>query len=154
LLRGFAAGAAGTAAMTAWQEAAARWQDSGDDGPSGSHDPWASAPAPAKVAKRILEGVFRREVPPTEIPMLTNVAHWGYGVAWGGVFGLVQGTFRRRPLTHGVAFGSAVWAFSYVALVPLGIYEPPWTYPAKSLALDLSYHLAYGAGVGAAFALT
>ena len=33
---------------------------------------------------------------------------------------------------------------SYAQLVPMGIYEPPWKYPAKELALDLSYHIVYG----------
>jgi hypothetical protein len=33
----------------------------------------------------------------------------------------------------------------------MGIYEPPWTYPAKTVAKDLSYHLVCGAGVAAAF---
>ena len=42
---------------------------------------------------------------------------------------------------------------SYVQLVPMGLYEPPWRYPPKELALDLSYHLAYGAGLGAAYAV-
>ena len=35
---------------------------------------------------------------------------------------------------------------SYAELVPLGLYAPPWTYAPKDLALDWSYHLAYGAG--------
>lgn len=33
----------------------------------------------------------------------------------------------------------------------MGIYEPPWTYPATTAAKDLSYHLVYGLGVAAAF---
>ncbi len=40
---------------------------------------------------------------------------------------------------------------SYVQLVPMGLYELPWKYPPKDLALDLSYHLVYGAGVAGAF---
>ena len=31
------------------------------------------------------------------------------------------------------------------------IYKPIWKYDAKTLARDLSAHLAYGAGTGAAF---
>jgi hypothetical protein len=27
------------------------------------------------------------------------------------------------------------------------LFEPPWRYPAADLALEVSYHLAYGAGV-------
>lgn len=155
--RGVVAGTAGTAAMTAWQEVSSRLQASGGSsgGGQGGEDenPWASAPAPARVAKRLIEGVFRREVGPDRIGLLTNVAHWGYGTAWGAVYGLLQGTLRANPLAHGLAFGSGVWAMSYVQLVPMGLYKPPWEYPAKSLAKDLSYHLVYGLGVAGAYQL-
>jgi len=36
---------------------------------------------------------------------------------------------------------------------PLGIYEPPWRYPPKELAIDLSYHLVYGLGVAGTYRL-
>jgi hypothetical protein len=49
-------------------------------------------------------------------------------------------------------FGSAVWASSYAELVPMGIYELPWKYKPQELALDLSYHLAYGLATAVAFA--
>jgi hypothetical protein len=42
---------------------------------------------------------------------------------------------------------------SYAQLVPMGLYAPPWTYPPRELALDLSYHVVYGIGAGAGFAL-
>lgn len=84
--------------------------------------------------------------------MLTTVAHWGYGTTWGAVYGLVQATAGRAPLRHGLLFGTGVGAASYTMLVPMGIYRPPWTYAPDELALDLSYHLAYGAGLGASYA--
>ncbi len=65
-----------------------------------------------------------------------------YGVAVGS----------GAPLA-GAAFGTGAWAASYAELVPLGIYQPPWRYPAKELALDLSYHLVYGLAVAGAFAV-
>jgi hypothetical protein len=52
----------------------------------------------------------------------------------------------------GVELGTGVWTASYVELVPLGIYRPPWKYPANELALDLSYHLVYGIAVAGAYA--
>lgn len=156
--RGLAAGVAGTAVMTAWQEAAARLRSGGGEtgGPQGEdqppQDPWESASAPAKVARRIGEGVFQREVPASRIGLLTNVMHWSYGTGWGAVYGLIARTWPGRPLLRGVAFGTGVWAMSYAMLVPMGLYSPPWTYPPVELGLDLSYHLAYGAGGGLAHA--
>jgi hypothetical protein len=147
------AGAVGTAAMTGWQELAAKLRSVGDGGESQPLDPWANAPAPAKVGRMILSSLGY-EVPPDQIGLLTNVMHWGYGTTWGAVYGVLNdGSSRRRPLIRGLAFGTVVWAMSYVELVPLGLYEPPWKYPPEELAFDLSYHLAYGAGLGVGGAL-
>ncbi len=152
---GLAAGLAGTAAMTASQKLVGRFERPASERSSRgdpANDPWKSAPAPGKVAKRLLEA-FGREVPAARIGLLTNVVHWGYGTAWGTIYGLVQGTRRRNPLGRGLIFGTGVWTMSYIELVPVGLYEPPWRYPATTVAKDLSYHLVYGAGVAGAFEL-
>jgi hypothetical protein len=39
---------------------------------------------------------------------------------------------------------------SYVQLVPAGLYELPWKYPPKDVAMEVGYHLAYGAGLSVA----
>lgn len=153
LARGLAAGVVGTAAMTASQALSSMLQSCGDEaGGESPQDPWEHASAPAKLARRVVQGVFRTDAPPEWIPVLTHGMHWAYGTAWGGVFGLIQGTRRARRLRAGVAFGTGLWVMSYVQLVPMALYEPPWRYPPKQLALDLSYHLVYGAVVGAAYA--
>ena len=77
--------------------------------------------------------------------------HWTYGVGCGAAYGLVQGTIAAPPIRAGAAFGASVWGLSYAQLVPMGIYEPPWRYPAKELAIDLSYHLVYGVAAAAAY---
>ena len=154
--RGVLAGAAGTAAMTAWQELAAKLQSSGEEGESSSeapNDPWEEAPTPAKVAKRIGEGVFHEDVPAEKIEFLSNAMHWGYGTTWGTAYGLAAGTAGRSTIRGGLAFGTGVWLFSYAQLVPMEFYEPPWKYPPKELALDLSYHLVYGVTTALAYGL-
>jgi uncharacterized membrane protein YagU involved in acid resistance len=152
--RGLAAGVLGTAVMTGWQILAAKPQGSEEVAENASSvpaDPWEQASVPAKVAKRVGEGVFKRDVSPDLIPLLTNAMHWGYGTGWGSVYGLVAGSRGRSRLRDGALFGAGVWVMSYVQLVPMGLYDPPWTYPAKELALDLSYHLAYGAGLAGGY---
>jgi hypothetical protein len=133
--RGVAAGVVGTALMTVAQELSARLPSSGDPQPQGDDseqqgevgsapaDPWEQASMPAQVARRISEGVFHHEVSPDKIPVLMHAMHWGYGTTWGAVYGM---------------------------LVPMGLYEPPWKYPAKDTAMEIGYHLVYGAGVAAA----
>jgi hypothetical protein len=46
---------------------------------------------------------------------------------------------------------ASVWAGGCVVLPEGGLYKPIWDYDAKTLAWDLSGHLAYGAGTGVAF---
>jgi hypothetical protein len=156
--RGLLAGAAGTAAMTGYQSLVARLRGGGGDGEDGGGsgdgrpaDPWEEAPAPARVARRLIEGVLHRPIPPERIALLTTVAHWAYGTGWGALFGLVEGSKARRPLVDGLVFGTGVWAFSYATLVPMGIYRPPTEYPPAELAIDWSYHAVYGAAVAAAY---
>ncbi|HYX83484.1 MAG TPA: hypothetical protein VE777_00810 [Gaiellales bacterium] len=153
--RGIAAGVVGTACMTAVQEVMARRRPvrAGTATEEKPDDPWAKAPAPAQLARRVIEGVFQREVSADRIPLFTNAVHWGYGTAMGGLYGILQGTLRDRPAVHGPLFGLGVWASSYATLVPLGLYEPPWHYKASSIAKDVSYHLAYGSGVAAGYEL-
>jgi hypothetical protein len=145
--RGLVAGAAGTGAMTAVQELLA----SGGNGGKPAEDPWESAPAPAQLARRVAKGVFGRDIPAERIPLVANAMHWGYGTAMGIGFGLLQGTVRRHVWRDGLLYGAGLWALSYAEMVPLGLYEPPWRYGPKTLAKDLSYHVAYGLGIAAAY---
>jgi hypothetical protein len=150
--RGLVAGLAGTAAMTAVQLAVRKARGERLDTPVPRT--WAEAPAPARVAKKAAEAVGKgRRVTKKQVPLLTNLMHWGYGIWWGTAYGVVAHTLRPHPAAAGPALGVGVWAASYAELVPLGIYEPPWRYPASELALDVGYHLAYGVAVAGAYAV-
>jgi hypothetical protein len=141
--RGLVAGLAGTAVMTAYQLAVAKARGK----PLATPVPhrWADAPPPAQVAKKIADAVGQgRRLTREDVPRLTNLVHWLYGVSWGAAY-------AASPV-NGVVFGTGVWAAAYAQLVPLGIYEPPWTYPPEELALDWSYHAVYGLAVAAAYA--
>ena len=144
LMRGVVAGLIGTSFMTAVQELADGPESSPNEEPS-----WENASAPAKVARKaMLAAGFD---PPTSwIPFLTHAMHWGYGTTWGILYTLSRAGRSSGTLAEGVGIGGLVWAASYAELVPLGIYEPPWAYDAKTLGKDLSYHLAFGIGVVAA----
>jgi hypothetical protein len=77
--------------------------------------------------------------------------HWGYGIWWGIVYGIAAGRRGSGALAGGATLGGALWGASYAELVPLGI-GPPWKSPPQELALDLSYHLVYGAAVAGVYA--
>jgi hypothetical protein len=157
VLRGVLAGAAGTAIMDAvWY---ARYRN--DGGTSGfpewetaaGLDSFQDAPAPAQVGKRVVEGLRQRELKPQAARLVTNLVHWGYGIAWGAAYGIVAGSTRRPRATDGLIFGPVVWSTAYLVLPQTGIYQPIRHYDAKTLWKDASAHLAYGVGTAAIFKL-
>ena len=157
LLTGLVAGAVGTAAMDLVQFA--RYRHGGGNDRllawefSAALKDWEQAPAPAQIGRRVVEGVFQRQLPPQRAALVNNLMHWGYGIAWGGLFGLVAGSLRAPKVRHGLALGATVWSASYVLLPLAGLYRPIWEYDAKVLATDLGDHLAYGLGVAGAYRL-
>lgn len=154
--RGIAAGVIGTAFMTAWQEIVAHFRRHSMPKmmrQAEEADPWEKAPAPARVGRLFVNIALKRDVPPARIPLFTNAVHWLFGTGMGAMYGLLHGTLRRKPAVDGPLFGLGVWAQSYATLVPLGLYKPPWAYPAKTIAKDISYHLVYGAGTAAGYKL-
>jgi hypothetical protein len=138
-LGGLAAGAAGTGAMTAAQTA---YMDATGGEPSTT---------PAEVAKRIIRGVFAREVSDERTEQLNNAMHWLYGTSWGAAYAIAAGGRRPRAIRSGLLFGAAVWAVSLVQLPAMKLAPPVWEQEPSAIAPDLGFHLVYGLGVATAF---
>ncbi len=152
---GLTAALAGTIAMSAYQYLVIGIQSLGSSDEAeqadSTKDPWEEASAPAQVGYRLVKGLFGTELGPEWIGRMTQITHFGYGTAWGLLFGLVQGTVDGPPIALGLAFGLFVWAGGYPPLIAMGLYKPPWKYPAGTVALEISYHLLYGLTTGLAF---
>jgi hypothetical protein len=115
-------------------------------------DSWERAPAPALVAKKLLERVSGRAVSPRHARALNNLMHWSLGLGAGAGYGLLfRG--RKAKLRYGPPFGAVVWAGGYVVLPRLGVYEDIWKYDLETLEKDLSAHLVFGAATAAAYSL-
>jgi hypothetical protein len=114
---------------------------------------WENAPAPALVAKRLLEAVLKHDLAPRYARLLNNATHWGFGLAAGAGYGLLLGSRRDPSVWYGLPFGAAVWASGYVVLPVLGVYKPIWKYDLETLGKDLSAHLVFGTATAAAFRL-
>jgi hypothetical protein len=157
ILRGLIAGAPGTLAMDALRFA--RYVHGGGESDfrswesSASVSSWEDAPAPAQVGKRLVEGLFQRQLPPTRARLMNNVMHWAYGMLNGSLYGIVAGSLRRPRIRYGLPFGASVWATSYAVLGAAKLYKPIWEYDANTLAQDLSAHLVYGVVTATAFQL-
>jgi len=138
--RGLAAGAAGTAAMTLYQTAVAKIRGT------------EASTTPAEVGKRVIRGVFHRRFDEDHTGALNNAMHWSYGTGWGTAYALTEGLADVPVLPRGLAFGTLVWGASLLELPAMKLAPPVWEYPPLELALDVSYHLVYGAAVAAAYA--
>jgi len=114
-------------------------------------DSWETAPNPGQVARRVFEGFTQRKLSDRWAWPISTAAHWAYGSAAATMYGIVAGSARRPHPAYGVPFGATVWAAGYVVLPEAGLYQPIWKYDAKTLAWDLSAHLAYGAATGTTF---
>ena len=156
LIRGVAAGAVGTLAMdtllyrryhhSGGQSGFLAWES------SEGVESWEHAPAPALVAKRLLENMLQPRglaevcaAPQQRHPLGLRTGHRrGYGLVVSS---------REPRIWAGLPFGAAVWATGYVVLPRLGVYEEIWNYDLETLAKDLSAHLAFGTATAAAFRL-
>jgi hypothetical protein len=157
LIAGLVAGTVGTALMDlVWF---ARYRRGGGQSSfldwefSAGLNTWEAAPAPAHVGKLVVATVTGRSLSAQYAAVTNNVVHWTYGTFWGGLYGLLGWAVFGRNVAWGPAFGLVVWASSYMTLPLLGLYKPMWRYDIKTLAKDLSAHLAYGLGTAATFAL-
>jgi hypothetical protein len=153
--RGLVAGVIGTVAMDTLLYSRYRRDGGkssvGDWEFSAGLDSWDQAPAPALVGKRLVEGLFQREIPPERAALVNNITHWAFGVLSGAQYGLAAGSLRTPRARYGLPFGATVWATGYVVLPLAKLYQPIWDYDRKTLAKDLSAHLVYGLTVASAF---
>jgi hypothetical protein len=99
-------------------------------------------------------GVGRHRFGESELRGLTGVAHFGYGAGAGAVYAALAPHLPLPPVASGVAYGLAVWAGSYLGLIPAGGFRPAaHRETPRRNALMIAAHVVYGAALGAANAL-
>jgi hypothetical protein len=135
--KGLLAGAVGTAAMTAVSAAEARRRGR------------KPSTVPGDAAARVL-GV--RPVGEDEKARFSNLAHWAYGIAWGGFRGLL-GTFGVHGLGATTTHFAAVWGSALAVQPALGVTPPPTEWGATEVAIDAGHHAVYAVATGLAWAV-
>ncbi|HEU5432427.1 MAG TPA: DUF6789 family protein [Thermomicrobiales bacterium] len=83
-------------------------------------------PPPAEIARTAAAKAGVHAEPPGWLDRVAWMAeHAGYGVACGVGYALARPCLPGAPAVAGVAWGGAIWAISYLGLMPaLGLY--PW----------------------------
>ena len=81
---------------------------------------------------------------------LTMLAHFGYGTAVGALYGPIAPRSLPGSVLGGVGWGLAVWAGSYLGLLPaLNLLSPATRHPPRRNALMIAAHVVWGAAAGA-----
>ena len=133
--KGLFAGVAGTAMMTVSSTLEMKLRDR------------AASSAPAQAAQKVL-GV--EPVDEASKARFSNLVHWGYGTAWGGVRGLLAAAGLSGPAAT-AAHLAAVWGSEQVMLPALDVAPPFWEWGAEEVAIDAFHHFVYAAATGIAY---
>ncbi len=141
LVAGAAAGMAATVPMTAVMKRMHRALPPGERYPL----------PPRIITMRLAEAAgVRRQLDERQRRRLTLLAHFGYGTSVGSLFGLIAPRRPAAAVGAGVAYGLAVWAGSYLGLLPaLHILTPATEHPARRSGVMIAAHVVWGATLGA-----
>lgn len=157
LLRGLAAGAAGAAVQSLFFVATKKLAPSSPEGifQPPEHEQ-KSETATQTVARRFTEDFLQRgPLSPEQKSTHAQLVHYGFGAAWGGLYGLARETWpiARGPLAS-IGMGTIVWAIGDNLVLPaFKLAAWPQHYPAKVHGYAFFAHVAYGLGTWAAYEL-
>jgi putative membrane protein len=99
-----------------------------------------------KLATRIAEEGFGVELSDEAKATAGKAIHWGYGVFWGGVYGVFRRRFRNISRAFGLPFGLSLATFGDALMLPaMGLSEWPQKYPLSTHLLAGISHYAYAA---------
>ncbi len=102
-------------------------------------------PTSRVAARKVAEGLGY-SLDDRRLGLAATAVHYGLGLAWGPVYGLLRRHGRMRPLAAGLATGAAMSLVVDEALVPaLGLSPPNRAFPAVTHVRGFVNHLAYGA---------
>lgn len=151
LLEGLAAGAIGAGAQSLYfrltERITPKAPEEAFDPPEGEQ---AQESALETTARRLVEGLAQRgPLDARQKERIGEVVHYGFGAAWGGIYGLVRASYPRAWSVRGIAgFAIGVWMLGDNLLLPaLRLAGWPQRYPVGVHAHALGAHAAYGAGV-------
>jgi hypothetical protein len=92
----------------------------------------------------------RREIDERQMQQLTLASHVGYGALCGALLGLIAPRNVPGAIAAGVAFGSGVWAGSYLGWLPaVGVRQSALEDPPARSGLMIAAHMVWGAAAGA-----
>lgn len=140
LLKGALAGFIGTAPMTVFMLTTQRFLPKGQQ---------YELPPELIIKDLAHRAHVRWHMSKTQILAATLVSHFGYGAAMGALYSPLDKKLPLPPVVKGIIFGVAVWAASYLGLLPLiGISESAHREPARRNLMMVAAHFVWGSALG------
>jgi uncharacterized membrane protein YagU involved in acid resistance len=106
---------------------------------------------PRQITEEALAEVsLEDDLPEPAKKQLTAVAHFGFGSAMGAAYSLLpQKYLIQQPVTSWITFGLAVWATSYLGLLPsLNSETAAREETPRRNAIMIAAHIVWGAALG------
>jgi uncharacterized membrane protein YagU involved in acid resistance len=105
---------------------------------------------PRQIAMALAEEVgVKEQLTEPARTTVTLAAHFGYGAATGAIYAPMAIENRWPPLVGGIGFGLAVWAASYLGLLPaVRLLSPATEHPLRRNALMITGHIVWGVTLG------
>ncbi|HUE75532.1 MAG TPA: DUF1440 domain-containing protein, partial [Chloroflexota bacterium] len=148
VMKGAMAGLAGTVVMTyAMKTVPTLMQSTQAKGtrPARRQSDGESLEPPAQLARKVGSEVLEQPVDAEQAKEIGQGIHWAYGMSWGVLFGIIQGTLWLSPLKFGVLLGTLVWAVGPNWLVPLMKIGPePSKQPTEQTVMSWAFHALFG----------
>ncbi len=156
LVEGIIAGAVGTAVQSLFFRASARFTPKPAQDAFAPPEPeQATESALQTVARRLVEGMAQRgPLDGRAKERAGRAVQYGFGAAWGGLYGLLRASYPRLWSARGVAgFALGVWMLSDNVILPgFRLAAWPQRYPLRAHGYAAAAHLVYGAGVAGTLA--
>lgn len=174
LVRGALAGVAGLVAMDLFQRGMKKVAGGGGDGDGDAEQAEESNGSKRRLTRFddvSVVGQHHREGEPATVALgrlayerlkgeeptrqrgaqLGQAVHWGYGLAMGALFGLLESRMPTDDVQAGLGYGAVLWLIGDELAVPLlGLSDGPTAHPPSVHAQALGAHLVYGLATGAA----
>jgi uncharacterized membrane protein YagU involved in acid resistance len=107
-------------------------------------------PPPKTITARAQRkvGIKPHEMPQPAFTLSWLAAHVAYGMSSGVVYALLRPVLPKQSVVGGLIYGEALWAVSYLKLMPeLGLYpSPKFDSPSRTAAM-IAAHAVYGTSV-------
>ncbi|MGQ0601384.1 MAG: hypothetical protein ACT4QE_06765 [Anaerolineales bacterium] len=150
IVKGAMAGMAGTTALTSAMKSAppllSRFGLKLDGKPAGIRGRIRSKreEPTEKLAARVAKDVLDTPIDQKTKQVAGQAIHWGYGAAWGAVYGVVQNRLHLPHQVHGLLFGGIVGLIGATIVPALGLTSRRTRQPMAQNVMPFLTHVLYG----------